>query len=521
MRRPGWLPVREEALPAFASAALFLIAFPPFRLLVPVFLTLVPVCVVVARKADAGEPVRTSFRFGFWFGAMAYGLTLYWIAIALSIYTKLSFLGYIGAVLVMAPVVGVTVAALHFIRRATALPFALLLPVTWTASEVVINYMSDLAFPWLPLGLAMSRFPTLAQIADISGVRGVSFWIAATAGLLADAWLLRADRRGALVRLGLVGVLAAGVFGYGRWRLGSIAMRVVAPIAIVQPNIPQEEKWQKENLNRIVSILAGLTREGMRSGQPRLVVWPEVALPGYLVQNPEWADTLRGLSAPTRIPILFGVIDVEFFSTRAPDGTQEYELFNAAMTTDSTGGIARQGPYRKEFLVPVVERVPFLDPDWFKGLRYFGGFGRGKDQAPFRYAFGDAGVLICYESIFPQLSREYRQNGVEILVNITNDAWFGRSIAPHQHEAHLAFRAIENRLGIVRAANTGISAYIDPLGRFHGETGLETSASRTYDVQTASVVTLFVRVGDWVGMGSLLATVVLVAIMAWVRRRRE
>jgi apolipoprotein N-acyltransferase len=110
---------------------------------------------------------------------------------------------------------------------------------------------------------------------------------------------------------------------------------------------------------------------------------------------------------------------------------------------------------------------------------------------------------------------------VEILVNITNDAWFGRSIAPHQHEAHLAFRAIENRLGIVRAANTGISAYIDPLGRFHGETGLETSASRTYDVQTASVVTLFVRVGDWVGMGSLLATVVLVAIMAWVRRRRE
>ena len=520
MRRPGWLPVREEALPAFAAAALFLIAFPPFRLLLPAFLTLVPVSIVVARKVDAGEPVRTSFRFGFWFGALAYGMTLYWIAIALSIYTKLSFLGYIGGVLVMAPVVGAAVAALHAARRTTRWPFALLLPVVWTASEVVINYMSDLAFPWLPLGLATSRFPTLAQLADLSGVRGVSFWIAGTAGLITDAWLLRADRRKALVRLAAVVVLAVAVAGYGRWRLSSIAMQPVAPIAIVQPNIPQEEKWQDENRDRIVSMLASLARESMRSGEPRLVVWPEVALPGYLVQNPSWADTLRALTAPTRIPILFGVLDVEFMPTRAADGSQEYEVFNAAMTTDSTGAIARQPPYRKEFLVPVVERVPFLDPDWFKGLKYFGGFGRGKDQAPFRYPFGDAGILICYESIFPQLSREYRRGGAEVLVNITNDAWFGRSIAPYQHEAHLALRAIESRVGIVRAANTGISTYVDPLGRFHDETALETSASRTYQVHTTSVTTPFVQLGDWVGTGSFLATVALV-VAARVRRRRE
>ena len=507
-------------MPALASAALFLISFPPFRLLIPVFLALVPAAIVVARKVDAGEPVRTSFRFGFWLGAMAYGLTLYWIAIALSIYTKLSFLGYIGAVLVMAPVVGVTMAALHAARRVTRLPFALLLPVVWTASEIVINYMSDLAFPWLPLGLATARFPVLAQIADISGVRGVSFWIAATAGLLADAWLHRADRRAVVVRLASVVGLGLAVAGYGLWRLRSTKTRSVAPIAIVQPNIPQEEKWQKENEDRIVTMLASLTREGMQASGAHLVVWPEVALPGYLLRKPEWADTLRSLSAPTRVPILFGVLDVEFLAARAADGTQEYEIFNAAMTTDSTGRIAPQGPYHKEFLVPVVERVPFLDPDWFAGLRYFGGFGRGKDQPPFRYPFGDAGILICYESIFPQLSREYRRGGAEILVNITNDAWFGRSIAPYQHEAHLALRAIENRVGIVRSANTGISGYVDPLGRFHGETKLETSASRTYDVHTTSVTTLFVRLGDWVGVGSLLATVVFVAY-AWVRRRRE
>jgi apolipoprotein N-acyltransferase len=513
------LPVREEALSAFASAALFLISFPPFPLVLPAFLTLLPAAIVVARNVDAGEPVRMSFRFGFWFGTLAYGFTLYWIAIALAIYTKLSFLAYVSTVLVLGVLVGGTIAALHVARRSTRWPFVLLLPIVWTAWEVVINYLSDLAFPWLPLGLATSRFPMLAQLADLSGVRGLSFWIAATTGLLTDAWLGRSQRNVVLVRLGAVVALAALVASYGRWRLGSIELKAVAPIAIVQPNIPQEEKWQQENQNRIITILAGLTREGMRSGEPRLVVWPEVALPGYLIQNPSWADTLRALSAPTRIPILFGVLDVEFVATRTADGAQDYEVFNAAMTTDSTGRIAPQRPYRKEYLVPVVERVPFVDPDWFQGLRYFGGFGRGKDQPPFRYAFGDGGILICYESIFPQLSREYRRGGAEFLVNITNDAWFGQTIAPYQHEAHIGLRAIENRIGIVRAANTGISAYVDPLGRFHGETKLETSASRTYQVQTSMVTTPFVRLGDWVGTTSLVASVAIL-VTAWARQRR-
>lgn len=499
------------------SAALFLIAFPPFRFVVPVFLVLVPVTLAMARQIDAGAPARTSFRLGFWFGAFAYGVTLYWIAIALSIYTKLSFLGYVGAVMVMAPVVGATMATLHVARRTTRLPFAVLLPVVWTTSELVINYMSDLAFPWLPLGLAASRVPVLAQMADLSGVRGVSFWMAATNGLLVDAWLLRVQRRAVVVRAAAVLVLLAAVAGYGTWRMRSVPLVDVAPMAIVQPNIPQEEKWQEENRDQIVTILASLTREGAASGAPRLIVWPEVALPGYLAQNPHWADTLRVLASSTGVPILFGILDVEFMPAMRANEPQDYEVYNAAMTTDSLGAIVPRQPYRKEFLVPVVERVPFLNPDWFSGLKYFGGFGRGKDQPPFRYAFGDAGVLICYESIFPQLSREYRRNGAEFLVNITNDAWFGRSIAPHQHEAHLAFRAIENRLGIIRSANTGISGYIDPLGRFHGETALETRAARTYQVQTSQATTLFVRAGDWVGVLSLLVTVAML-VRARVRR---
>ena len=133
-------------------------------------------------------------------------------------------------------------------------------------------------------------------------------------------------------------------------------------------------------------------------------------------------------------------------------------------------------------------------------------------------SFGKVGVLICYESIFPQRSREFRREGANLIVNITNDAWFGKSLAPYQHEAHMALRAIENRVGIVRAANTGISAYIDPLGRIQGETKLDVPDSRVYDAQTTNVMTLYVHIGDWLGTFSLLATALGVL---WVRVKRR
>ncbi|MEJ7809391.1 MAG: apolipoprotein N-acyltransferase [Gemmatimonadaceae bacterium] len=523
------VPARDEALAAVASAALFAVAFPPFRLWLPVFLCLVPLAAAVARTADTGGSSRSAARIGFWFGFLGYACNLYWIAIALSLYTKLAILGYVAALAWLAPFVALDAAALCVLRRRTRLPMAVLLPLAWVALEVILNYLADLAFPWLPLGLAMSRHPILAQLAELSGVRGVSFWIAATNGLLADAWLAYARRRkadasrgtratgavrAAAVRLAGAAVLGAAVAGYGAWRMSAIRMRIVAPIAVIQPNIPQEEKWQEENQDRIVGILASVTREHARRRDARLIVWPEVALPGYLSSHPDWGDTLRALGAEARVPLLFGVLDAEVRSQT------DYDYYNAALLTDTLGRVGEQRPYRKEFLVPIVERVPFLNPRWFGSLKYFGGYGRGEDAVPFRLPFGDVGVLICYESIFPQLSRHYRREGAELLINITNDAWFGRSIAPYQHQAHLALRAIENRVGVVRSANTGISGYIDPLGRARGETPLFTRDARTYAAETTDIVTPYVRFGDWLGTACLLATALGVAAGGWRRRRR-
>jgi apolipoprotein N-acyltransferase len=502
-------PTRSEAIAALASAVLFAFAFPPFPPLLAACICLVPVAVAIARMADEGESVRAAVRVAFWFGLVGYALNLYWIAIALSLFTKLAILGYVAALIWLAPFVGAFGAALYLTRRATRWPLAILLPMCWTALELVLNYLSDLSFPWLPLGLAAAKLPIFAQIADLSSVRGVSFWIAATNGLIADAYLLRFNRRAVLTRVAAALGLAALVAGYGAWRIRTTETVPVAPIAVIQPNIPEDVKLQAEQKDRFVGILANLTREAFREQDPQLVLWPETALSDFLFRHPDWQDSLRALARVEPVPILTGVLDLV---ERGPD---DYDYYNAAILTDRRGEIQPQLPYRKEFLVPIVERVPFLNPRWFSGMAYFGGFGRGKDQKPFVLPFGSVGTLICYESIFPQQSRHFRREGASLLVNITNDAWFGRSSAPYQHEAHLALRAIENRVGIVRAANTGISEYVDPLGRVHDATELFVPAQRTFVAETTNVHTLFDKLGDWLGALSLIGVIVLI-----VRDRR-
>jgi len=524
IRAGGIIPSRTEAFAALASAALFAISFPPFKLIVPVLLCLVPISVMVTRAADGNGHAWQAARAGFWFGFIGYGANLYWIAVALLLYTKLALLGYVASLLWLAPVVGATMAALFFARKLTGWPLAILLPVVWTASELALNYLSDLSFPWLPLGLAVAHVPVLAQVADLSGVRGVTFWIAAVNGFVVDAWLYRSSRRASGVgsasgsALRIVGALAlmAVVAAYGAWRMSSIRLTPLARIAIIQPNIPEEAKLTTEDPSSHVAKLAALTRIEVARSSPDLVVWPEAALDRFLWQYPAWTDSLRAAVALHPTPMVVGFMD----SSNPMDTPFAY--YNAALLTDPRGNISPQPPYRKHYLVPIVERVPFLNPEWFRGVNYFGGFGRGVTEDPFRLQFGTAGVLICYESIFPQLAREYAKQGTSVLLNITNDAWFQHSNAPYQHFAHLSLRAIENRLPIVRAANTGISGWIDPLGRVRAETPIFVERTATYDVEVTSQRTMYTRFGDWLGPLSLVITLgFLLAAWGDSRRRRS
>jgi apolipoprotein N-acyltransferase len=474
-------------------------------------------------------------RLGAWFAIVGFGLSLYWIGVALSLFTPLAWLAYVATVIGMAILTAGTTAALYVARRLTRWPLAVLLPATWVSFEILLVYFSDLAFPWFPLGLALATHPVLAQAADVSGVHGLSIWIAATNGLLADGWLAwerertnqpEVDRSALLARAFAARVvvavlLLAGVSFYGTWRMRTIPLRTVGHIGIVQPDVPEDEKMQRQ-MGRFIQPLAALTRQEERDAAPgdapQLVLWPETALPDFLINHPDWLDSLRTIARTGHAPILFGMIDYTLTGT----GPTDFDYFNAATVVDTTGQIGREPAYHKRYLVPIVERVPFLNPKWFSGMQYFGGFGRGTTATPFTFPFGRVGVLICYESIFPQQSRRYRRAGADLIANITNDAWFGHSLAPFQHEAHLRLRAIENRVGVVRAANTGISEYIDPFGRPHGATDLFVPAALTYDVQTTDVRSLSVHWGDWLGSICVAITVaLLLANFALIIRTRR
>ncbi len=513
IRGGGIIPSRREALVALASAGLFAIAFPPFNLIIPVLVCLVPVAVLAAQLADHEGHAWQAARAGFWFGIIGYGANVYWIAVALLLYTKLALLGYVAALIWIAPSVALAFTALFFARRVTGWPLAILLPITWVASELVLNYLSDLSFPWLPLGLGVAHVPVLAQAAELSGVRGVSFWIAAVNGLIADAWLWRHDRSAVVRRVaGAVGVVAL-VAAYGAWRMSDIHLTPFARIAIVQPNVPEEAKLTVQDPTLHVGQLAAMTRTELSHGTPDLVVWPETALDRFLWQYPAWVDSLRSAVSNNPTPILTGFMD------SGNPNILPFPYFNAALLTDSIGRLSAQPSYRKQYLVPIVERVPFLNPAWFQGVDYFGGFGRGANEAPFKLPFGTAGVMICYESIFPQLARSYARQGASVLVNVTNDAWFQRSNAPYQHFAQLSLRAIETRLPIVRSANTGISGYVDPLGRVRAETPIFVARTATYTIESSGVRTLYTRVGDWVGALCLTATLAFL-VSAWRTRQR-
>jgi apolipoprotein N-acyltransferase len=522
MPRRRFVPPLAVAVPAAVSGLLFLLAFPPLPPLV-VVACLVPVTLAAARIADSDSPLGEGVRLGWWFGVFGFGATLYWIAIALSIYTKLAIAGYFGALFVMAALAAGAFGTLVAARRVTRAPMAILLPVAWVAWEKLTEVLPQLGFPWLPLGLGIAKVPLLAQSVDLSGVHGASFWIAAINGLLVDAVLARRQGTSAARAWGprvaaAIAILAAAA-GYGAWRLRTIQLRDLAPIGIVQPNVPQEDKWQESNRDRIVGMMASGTRAVLAGGGAKLIVWPEVALPGYLVDHPEWGDTLFALGRDGHVPILFGVIDVRFNTPPSAGPEVDFDYFNAAMLTDSLGRVGQYPPTRKQYLVPVVERVPFLNPRWFKSLKYFGGYGVGEGAVVYQEPWGRFGVLICYESIFPAQARAMRRNGADLILNITNDAWFGRSVAPWQHEAHMMLRAIETRAAVVRSANTGISTYIDPLGRSHGATELFVPAARVYRAQTSDARTPFVALGDWVGWGCVIGSAVLVGMA--VRRRRK
>ena len=486
------------------GAALLVLSYPPFRFPPLSFFALAP-AVLLVRELAAATDFRRALRLGFWYGLVSQGLVLYWLVVALWHFTPLSALGYLATIAIY----GLWTAGCFWllVRIRTRFPTAplwVVFPLVWTAVEWGIGHQGDIRFPWLGLGTSLADAPILVQWADLAGARGVSLWLAWCNVMLVDALLPRRERGAGSGWIGwrpLVAVLGTVVlaWGYGARRERTLPVRPVGVVGLVQPNEGFREKWNKARQDSVMAHLFALSQRLEDSTHIDLLVWPEAAVPDYFVNRPDWDPAIAQRVRATRTPLVTGGLDAVIYPDRS------YDSYNAAFFYDSTGDRTAYPIYRKHYLVPIVERVPFVPPRWFH-LRWFGGFGEGRGLPLYPTAVGRLGVLICYESIFADLARDYRRQGADFLVNVTNDAWYGRTAGPYQHLSHLVMRAIETRAGIARAANSGISATVDPLGHVHDATGLEVRTAVASRLVTSDVITPYVRLGDWVGTLAVLAT---------------
>ncbi|MBI4513971.1 MAG: apolipoprotein N-acyltransferase [Gemmatimonadetes bacterium] len=540
---PVWLPQGREALVALLSGVLLTLSFPPFHLLLPPFVALVPWLFHLAALPPGREGRDVACRTGYGLGLVYFGLTLYWLFAALVWYTPIAILGYLITVFILSWFTAGAGVLVHEARTRLGVPIWAVAPLAWTAAEWLQGHLFDVSFPWLGLGTSLTGFPWLIGAADIVGARGLTFWIVAVNAILAEGLL--AARRGATLRrpaLALTAVLAIPV-AYSLVRWHTLDVRTATRVAILQPNIPEHLKLQREVAKDTTRTALENLTASIRDTSVELFIWPEAAYNDFLRLSREWEAWIGEVAYTRKAAILAGALD---FRLGEPGG--EYEYFNAALLYAPDGAL--RGTYHKKYLVPVVERVPFVPLGWVhewrrrwlagdrsgiarvvgEFLAYFGGYARGRDAPLLSASRSRFGVLICYESIFAPLSRRYRLEGADFLVNITNDAWFGRdrpwwsrTAGLFQHPVHLVMRAVENRVGIARSANTGISMIVDPRGRVVQRTRLFEPAVIIGDVLTTGERTIYTRLGDvvgWLSAATALGLGLVLLLRGRVKRLR-
>jgi len=498
---------RSWGLAALSGVLLFL-SFPKFGHGAVAFFALAPLLVALN---DAG------LRRGFWL-AYACGVVssiglLYWTSLVVVQYGGLSLPLGIGVMLLQCLFVALfqgLFGALVGFWTARLGPLALLLaPAAWVAAEVLRAY-TLFRFAWCLLGYSQADHESLIQIAAFTAVYGVSFLVCLVSAALACVATL--GRAAARLRVAVsVAALLAAVWVFGRWRLSEpVPESGRIRVGLVQADIRQEDKWEGgkalDNLDRHMALTRAAAARGAR-----LVVWPESAVPFYFDRDPVVADPLRDLARASSLHLLFGNDDTDDGAGRAR------RIWVGAKMLSPAGDLTFR--YHKIRLVPFGEYTPFESLLGLGGsftarmVQAVGTFTAGTE-----YSLGTAdghrlSALVCYEAIFPDLVREFTSRGSELLVNITNDAWYGRTSAAYQHFAMARFRAVENGRYLVRAANTGITAVVDPRGRVLESTPLFVPTIVVRDVPFVSAPTFYSRHGDVFAWACLGAAVALTAAL--------
>jgi apolipoprotein N-acyltransferase len=476
------------------------------------------------------RPFR-NFVSGFVAGMVTYLGLLYWVVVAMNKYGGLNIYLSLLALLLLACYLalytGIFTLSVSFFREKAGIPFYVSAPLVW----VLLEYLRGIVitgFPWSYLAHSQHRFLGLIQIVSVTGTYFISFLIVAV-----NAILLRIAEDFGRYSFGnpprggyregsgkakkdrlfigytsLVVVLLVLSLAYGTAILRSENPGREGPTAaIVQGNITQDVKWDEASRLNTVRTYVKKTVEETRGVD--LVIWPETAIPFLLDQEIHLDGAMR------RLPVLLGASLL--FGTVSRDAVGRF--YNSARILDRTGRTA--GMYHKVHLVPFGEYtplrqyLPFLEKMSISGGEFF----PGDSHKPISTDLGGIGLLICYEGLFPAITSRTVRAGAQVLVNLTNDAWYDHTSAPYQHLMFYVFRAIETDRYVLRAANTGISAIIDPRGHILAKTTIfkETVLKGSFQMRTGT--TFYVRHGDYFVL-LVLATLIGALILSFHRKKK-
>ena len=495
MKIPHIVNLRNWFFPIL-TGFLYALSFPLIDANALAWIAFVPLLIAIRHQSP-----RKAFWIGQWSGLIAFIGCMYWVTISLARYgglpwpATLPFLLLLSAY--MALYMAVFSAGLVWIQSKLDLPSVFVAPVIWTSLEWIRAHAFT-GFPWALLGYSQYSNIQLIQFADITGIYGISFLIILVNAAIVDGlrFLQPAYRRRSItaISVAMVALVAAWIYGHQRLAELSQVRNFSLNVGVVQANIPQNVKWSPKFRQATFDRYAELTAQVSEKGVD-LIVWPEAAMPFVFDDETFLRRQVLSLIREVNTPVLFGS------PGRASDTDQNPTLTNSAYLVDGSGQtVSRQD---KIHLVPFGEYVPLSDLLFFvdKMVDGIGNFRAGTEPRVMNLrTSGDGsipiGVVICFEIIFPELVRAFAKKGAEVMVAITNDAWFGRSSAPHQHFSMMVFRSIENRVPFIRAANTGISGFVDESGHILDASDIFTEATLTREVKFSGTSTVYNQVGD-------------------------
>jgi apolipoprotein N-acyltransferase len=506
-----WKPYSNLMVVLLSGLLLFL-SFPKFGNGLLAWVALIP---LFHALRDANP--QKGFKIGFLTGMVAHVGILYWIFHVVVQYGYLPIYVGIMAMLLLAAYLSLYTAffamGIVFLRDRGRIHY-LSAPLLWTLLEFARSHFLT-GFPWENLAYSQYLFSNIIQIADITGIYGITFAIVLINAVLYDVITVRFSRtRYPVAEIAAACVVLVVIYGYGHFRTAEIQKSLknasAVEVTLVQGNIDQNIKWDARYQSETVHIYRALSQSAVPA-KGGLIVWPETAAPFYFEEPGPLREAVLDLIRISGRTLLFGSPSYE-------EEKGKLSFMNSAYLLGSDGTVA--GRYDKVHLVPYGEYVPLrrLFPFIGKLVAGVGDFRPGKGFDPLDNDGRRLGVLICYEAIFPEAARAYKRNGADLLVNITNDAWFGRTSAPYQHLSMVVFRAVETRLYLVRAANTGISAVIDPTGKILSRTSIFERTVLKGEMKFIDEKTFYTAYGD---LFVYLCGIALIPYYFINRRRRK